>query len=42
MRVAPDFRVSQGTSNAKDSHSFFDYGDYTRSPFSRLGASGGQ
>jgi len=29
-RFATDFRVSKGTSNAKDSHSFFDYGDYTQ------------
>ena len=32
-RFAPDFRVSQGTSNAKDTHSFFDYGDYTQVAF---------
>jgi hypothetical protein len=30
---APDFRVSQGTSNAKDSHGFFDYGDYNQVAF---------
>jgi hypothetical protein len=30
---APDFRVSQGTSNAKDMHSSFDYGDYTQVAF---------
>jgi hypothetical protein len=30
---APDFRVSQGTSNATDTHSFFDYGDYTQVAF---------
>jgi hypothetical protein len=30
---APDFPVSRGTSNAKDSHSFFDYGDYTQVAF---------
>jgi hypothetical protein len=29
-RFAPDFQVSQGTSNAKDTHSTFDYGDYTQ------------
>ena len=33
MSFAPDFRVSQGTSNAKDTHSFFDYGDYTQVAF---------
>jgi len=27
---APGFRVSQGTSNAQDTHSYFDYGDYTQ------------
>jgi hypothetical protein len=32
-RFAPDFRVSRGTSNAKDTHSFFDYGDYTQVAF---------
>ena len=32
-RFAPGFRVSQGTSNAKDTHSFFDYGDYTQVAF---------
>jgi hypothetical protein len=32
-RFAPDFRVSQGTSNAKDTHSSFDYGDYTQVAF---------
>lgn len=32
-RFVPDFRVSQGTSNAKDTHSFFDYGDYTQVAF---------
>jgi hypothetical protein len=36
-RFVRDFRVSQGTSNAKDTHSFFDYGDYTQVAFqSRL------
>jgi hypothetical protein len=32
-RFAADFRVSKGTSNAKDTHSFFDYGDYTQVAF---------
>ena len=32
-RFAPDFWVSQGTSNAKDAHYFFDYGDYTQVAF---------
>lgn len=30
---APDFRVSQGTSNAKDTNNGFDYGDYTQVAF---------
>jgi hypothetical protein len=29
----PNFRVSQGTSNASDAQSFFDYGDYTHAAF---------
>ena len=32
-RFAPGFRVSRGTSNAKDTRSFFDYGDYTQVAF---------
>jgi hypothetical protein len=32
-RFAPDFRASQGTSNAKDTHSSFDVGDYTQVAF---------
>ncbi|HEX9237067.1 MAG TPA: hypothetical protein VF972_12380, partial [Actinomycetota bacterium] len=30
---APNFQVSQGTSNAVDAGSFFDYGDYTHAAF---------
>jgi hypothetical protein len=30
---APNFRVSRGTSNAKDAHNSFDYGDYTQAAF---------
>jgi BNR/Asp-box repeat len=30
---APNFRVSEGTSNADDARSFFDYGDYTHAAF---------
>jgi hypothetical protein len=30
---APDFRVSKGTSNAKDAKNFFDYGDYAGAAF---------
>jgi hypothetical protein len=30
---APNFRVSQGTSNAVDANSFFDVGDYTHAAF---------
>lgn len=33
VRFAPDFRVSKGTSNAKDANSFFDYGDYSGAAF---------
>jgi len=29
----PNFRVSQGTSNATDAQSFFDFGDYTHAAF---------
>jgi hypothetical protein len=32
-RFVPDFRVSRGTSNAKDTHYGFDYGDYTQVAF---------
>ena len=31
--LAPNFRVSQGTSNAVDANSFFDVGDYTHAAF---------
>jgi len=30
---APDFRVSKGTSSAKDAGGFFGYGDYTQAAF---------
>ena len=30
---APNFQVSAGTSNANDTQSFFDYGDYTHAAF---------
>jgi hypothetical protein len=33
VSVAPNFRVSQGTSNAKGAKSSFDYGDYTHAAF---------
>ena len=32
-RFAPGFQVSRGTSSAADTHSFFDYGDYTQVAF---------
>lgn len=32
-RFAPDFRVSKGTSSAKDTGGFFGYGDYTQAAF---------
>jgi len=31
--IAPNFQVSQGTSNANGAESFFDYGDYTHAAF---------
>ena len=31
--IAPNFRVSKGTSNANAAGSFFDYGDYTHAAF---------
>jgi hypothetical protein len=31
--LAPNFQVSEGTSNAVDAQSFFDYGDYTHAAF---------
>jgi hypothetical protein len=31
--IAPNFRVSQGTSNANGAESYFDYGDYTHAAF---------
>jgi hypothetical protein len=33
IHFAPNFRVSQGTSNAADADSFFDTGDYTHAAF---------
>jgi hypothetical protein len=33
VTIAPNFRVSQGTSNANGADSYFDYGDYTHAAF---------
>jgi len=33
VSLAPNFQVSQGTSNANGAESFFDYGDYTHAAF---------
>jgi hypothetical protein len=33
VTFAPNFQVSAGTSNANDTQSFFDYGDYTHAAF---------
>jgi hypothetical protein len=33
VTIAPNFRVSQGTSNANAADSYFDYGDYTHAAF---------
>jgi hypothetical protein len=33
VTFAPNFQVSQGTSNVNGAESFFDYGDYTHAAF---------